>query len=143
MTYDSAAKARNRQLTHRIELHVVRYGGRGPVYRVSYDGQTLLASSRCPLLDACRALLTRGVTGRLELWRSGRTSFDVAADIEEGAKWTILETETESLRLARWTPSPWKGISRRGVAARTAICDFPVPDPHPGKAPILGVEPVT
>jgi hypothetical protein len=92
----------------------------GPVYRVTYDGQTLLARCRCPLLDACRALLAKGVTGRLELCSPGSASFDVSIDIEEGAKWTILETETESLRLVRWTPSPWKGISRRGVAPRTA-----------------------
>jgi hypothetical protein len=79
--------------------------------------------------------------GRLELWCPGSTSFDVAAEIEEGAKWTILETETESIRFVRWAPSPWKGISRRSVASRTAIFGIPIPDPRPDQTPILDAEP--
>jgi hypothetical protein len=120
MTYDSAAEAdadrarqkaqtipdRTQQPAHRIEAQITSYGSRGPVYRVMHAGQVLLARSRCPLLDACRALL--------ELWRPGNRSFDAAVDIEVGAQWTILETETESLRLVRWTPSPWNALSRRG-----------------------------
>jgi hypothetical protein len=113
--------------THRIEARVIRYGNRGPVYRVMHAGQVLLARSRCPLIDACRALLARSFTGRLELWRPGNVSFDAAVNIEVGAQWTFPETEAESLRLVRWTPSPWIALSRRGVASRTATNVSPVP----------------
>jgi hypothetical protein len=157
MTYDGAAQAgtdlAHRRVqtiperpTHRIEAQITRYGSRGPIYRVMHAGQVLLARSRCPLLDACRELLTQGLTGRLELWRPGNPSFDAAVDIQVGAQWTILETETESLRLVRWTPSPWNALSRRGVEARTATNGSPVPSPYPeiradfraGACPMIG-----
>jgi hypothetical protein len=47
-------------------------------------------------------------------------------DIEKGAGSTIVETETESLRLAKWSPSPWSAVSRRSVSARAAISAPPV-----------------
>ena len=59
---------------------------------MTYAGQVLLASCRFPLLEACRALLAKGITGRLELWRAGNVSWDVAVDIEAGAAWTVIET---------------------------------------------------
>jgi hypothetical protein len=79
-TYDTgeAAADRIQQPTLRIEVQVVRYGGRGPVYRVLQAGQVLLAHSRCRLFEACRALLAQGSTGRLELWRPGEATFNVA-----------------------------------------------------------------
>ena len=141
-TYDSEVDRAQRkaqtipdrtQSTHRIEAQVTRYGVRGRIYRVTYGGHVLLARSRCPLFDACRALMTQGLTGRLELWRPGNPSFDAAVDIEVGAQWTVLETETEGLRLVRWIPSPWNGLSRRVVEARTARNGSTVPDPPRSK----------
>jgi hypothetical protein len=96
--YDTVAEAPadlTRQPTPRIDVQIIRYGARRPVYRITYAGEVLINASRCPLFDSCRALLARGITGRLELWRPGKTTFDAACDIEVGAQWTILETDTE------------------------------------------------
>jgi hypothetical protein len=51
---------------------VVALGEREHRYRVTYEGQTLIASCRVPGLDARRALLAMGITGRLEMWRPGK-----------------------------------------------------------------------
>jgi hypothetical protein len=132
--YDTSAETaahRTQQPTHRIEVQVVRYGTRGPVYRVTYAGDVLIKGCRCPLLDSCRALLARGISGRLELWRPGKATFDAACDVQVGAQHTIIETETESLRLARWSPSPWNAVFRRSIEARTATDASRIPLPTP------------
>ena len=142
--HEGAADAnpdRTQQHRHRIDVQVVRYGVRGPVYRVKYADEVLISACRCPLLDSCRALLARGITGRLELWRVGKATFDVACEVQVGAQYTVVESETESVRLARWSPAPWNAVSRRSIEARTATDADPVPWPTPGEAPILDVEP--
>src|SRR5262249_24499881 len=106
-TRESAADGPDRvqQHTHRIEVQVVRYGVRGPVYRVRYAHEVLISACRCPLLDSCRALLARGITGRLELWRAGKATFDAACDVGGGARHACGESKTEVVRLARWPPA--------------------------------------
>jgi hypothetical protein len=133
-TYDDVANVnadRAQQLTLRIEVQVIRFAVRGPVYRVMYADEVLIGACRCPLLDSCRALLARGITGRLELWRAGKATFDAACDVQIGAQYTIIESETESLRLARWSPSPWNAVSRRSVEAKTATNGSPVLESPP------------
>src|SRR5262249_29506705 len=97
--HEGAADAnpgRTQQHTHRIDVQIIRYGVRGPVYRVLHAGEVLLEGCRCPLFEACRALLAKGITvGRLELWRSGMASWDLAVDVTVGAKLSVVETETE------------------------------------------------
>jgi hypothetical protein len=54
-------------------------------------------------------LLARGITGRLEVWRRGKTSWDMQLDIEKGAGLANCETAAESLRVAsvsRRSPQP-------------------------------------
>jgi hypothetical protein len=51
-----------------------RYSRRGQLYRCrlgSADGEVLVEGCLTPALDACRALVARGVTGRFETWREG------------------------------------------------------------------------
>jgi hypothetical protein len=51
MSYDSATDPdtdRAQQPTLRIGVEVIRYGARGPVYRVTYAGKVLLEGCRCP-----------------------------------------------------------------------------------------------
>jgi zinc-finger of acetyl-transferase ESCO len=116
-----------RQPTHRVDVTVIKYGGRGPVYRVMHAGEVLIAKCHCPLFYACRALLARGITGRLELWRAGRGSFDGACDITTGAQWGIKETKTKSIHLVLWsrpTPiPPWRMRTPR--SARKMRFPFP------------------
>jgi hypothetical protein len=38
----------------RIDIDLLRYGSRGAVYRVTYDGRMLIAESRVPACDAAR-----------------------------------------------------------------------------------------
>src|SRR5262249_61652625 len=104
-TRESAADGPDRvqQHTHRIEVQVVRYGVRGPVYRVRYAHEVLISACRCPLLDSCRALLARGITGRLELWRAGKATFDAACDVQVGARDTGVGSETGSAGRCHWS----------------------------------------
>jgi hypothetical protein len=55
-------------MTHRIDLVPTALGPRGRQYAVRHLGQ-LLCESRTPIFTACRALLARGIAGRLKVWR--------------------------------------------------------------------------
>jgi len=79
-------------------------GHRGYRYRVTFRGSTLIESSRVPSLDACRALITLGITGKLEMWRPGKVGPDMQLDIERAAKLTVVETEKVGPHLASWRP---------------------------------------
>lgn len=87
----------------KIEIEPTSRGNRGQRYRVTYQGDTL-CESRNPELDACRALLARGVTGTLEVWHRGATHAASRIDIAEGAKWTITEADRAGLMLVTWKP---------------------------------------
>ena len=93
-------------------------GERGQRYRVAYGGSTLVESSRVPEFDACRALLARGITGTLEVWRPGKACHDMQLDIVGAAKLTVIETENEGPRFAQWRPfshaTPNAVLSRAG-----------------------------
>jgi hypothetical protein len=91
-------------VTTRIEIAEIAYGSRGPIYRVIYDGEVLLEASRVPVFDACRALLAMGIKGRLEVWRPGKTYWDIATDIERGAGLTVEESDTVSVRIVPYVP---------------------------------------
>jgi hypothetical protein len=79
---------------------------KGTIYWVIYADEILIAACRNPEFDACRVLLARDITGHLEMWRSGKTWWDLAVDIEVGAGLTLRETETEGPRIVRWVPFP-------------------------------------
>jgi hypothetical protein len=141
---DDAKEDRTQQRTYRVDVQVVRYGARGPVYRVRYADEVLIDGCRCPLLDSCRALLAKGINrGRVELWRSGKASWDLAVDITVGAKLTVVETETEGPRLGKWSVPSLDAISRLRHRARTATDADPVPWPTLDETPILDAEPAT
>jgi hypothetical protein len=90
----------------RVELEPIGLTEHGQRYRVTCAGETLVEGRRNPIFDACRVLLARGITGRLEVWRRGKASADMQLDIERGAFFAIRETATESLRLVPWRPRP-------------------------------------
>jgi len=134
---DDAKEDQTERLTHRVDARVIRYGLRGPVYRILHAGEVLLEGCRCPLFEACRALLAKGITGgRVELWRSGEASWALAVDITVGAKLTVVETETEGPRLGKWSVPSLDAISRLRHRARTARDADPVPWPTLGETPI-------
>jgi hypothetical protein len=51
----------------------------GQRYWVTCAGETLAEGRRNPIFYACRALLARGITDRLEVWRPGKISADMSA----------------------------------------------------------------
>jgi hypothetical protein len=96
----------------RVDLEPIGLTEQGQRYRVTYAGETLVEGCRNPIFDACRALLARGITGRLEIWRRGKKSADMQLDIEKGAGKVICETAAQSLRV--------ESVSRRGPPLATA-----------------------
>ena len=56
----------------RVEFEPIGLTEHGRRCRVTYAGETLVEGRRNPIFDACRALLARGITGRLEVWRRGK-----------------------------------------------------------------------
>src|SRR5262245_27279129 len=87
---------------HPIFIEATSLGGRGHRYRVSFRDSILVDGSRVPGLDACRALLASGITGRLEVWRPGKSSPDMQLEIQEGAKLTVEEGDRQTPRFVRW-----------------------------------------
>jgi hypothetical protein len=150
-TYSSAADADRAQQqasrSIRVELEPIGLTEHGRRYRVIYAGETLVEGRRNPIFDACRALLARGITGRLEVWRRGKTSADMHLDIERGAGLAICETATESPGLVQWRP--WRPppditsqntISRQSAQPPAAIYASPVGVPTPESTPALEAE---
>jgi hypothetical protein len=71
-----------------------RYSKRGQLYRCrlgSADGEVLVEGCLTPALDACRALVVRGITGRFETWREGVSYACMRGDIEKAAKLDVSE----------------------------------------------------
>jgi hypothetical protein len=93
--------------THRIEIAFLRYGQGGTNHRVTYRGETLIESTKGPLLDACRALVALDHAGRLEMWGSGSRQRMRVHDIEQGAKLTVVKNVNAGARFA----SPHPGIT--------------------------------
>jgi len=88
-------------------------GERGQYYRVYFKGAVLIDDTWVPIFDACRALVTRNITGCLEVWRAGKATADlIVPDIAKAAGCTIEENEKRGPRFVRWRPRPEHGISR-------------------------------
>lgn len=72
-----------------------------------FEGAVLIEDTWNPEFEACRALVTRGITGRLEVWRADKPyPCLIFPDIEEGARWTVEESDTVGPRIVRWKPFP-------------------------------------
>jgi len=89
---------------HRITIEATTLGERGHRYRATYAGSILIEGNRVPALDACRALLALGITGKLEVWRPGKVWADMQLEIEGGAKLTVEESDRQTPRFVRWRP---------------------------------------
>jgi hypothetical protein len=82
-------------------------------YKVSYRGENLIESTREPVYSSCRALVARGLTGKLEVWGGEPYARGIVKDIEKGAKLTIVENENEGPRLGRY--KPWTSETMRNI----------------------------
>ena len=98
-----AATAADRADTILIEPADIS-GDRGQWYRVHHAGAVLVERTWNPEFDAARALAAKGVTGRIQVWRPGKTHPDSAFVVEKVAQLTIAETETSGPRIVSWRP---------------------------------------
>src|SRR5262245_24173974 len=88
--------------THRIHIVPIGLGESGRRYLVRYAGAVLVASTRNPEFDACRALLEMGATGRVEMWGHGASFPVMQVDIVKGAGLTVEDSDRVGPRFARW-----------------------------------------
>jgi hypothetical protein len=73
----------------RGEVECTKYAASGGRYRVIDQGKPLVDGARTPAFAACRALLARGITGRLAMYSLGGSTPRLTVDIEKGAGLTI------------------------------------------------------
>jgi hypothetical protein len=76
----------------------------GHKWDVIIDGDLLLKASKNPEFEACRALVAKGLAGKLTTYRDGRPAMTL--DIEKAAKVTVRETKALGPRFARYLPFP-------------------------------------
>jgi hypothetical protein len=96
----------------------------------SRNGERIVTGSPDPEFDCCRALLARGVSGRVRFidGRTGRHRSTIA-DIEAGAQWRTAEEDRRGLRRKRYEAAveiAARMAALRGPgAARIAPTDCP------------------
>jgi len=114
-------------MTHQIYIDPTTIRGeRGQYYRVHYRGAPLIDETWNPELEACRALLARGIGGRLEVWRFCKDHPDMLIpDIAKAAGSTVEENEKRGPRFAWWKPrpqaGPWNAASLSGGIAPATV----------------------
>src|SRR6185295_14236546 len=97
-------------------------GERGLHYRVLHAGQVLTEDCWCPEYDAARALVAKGVTGKVEVVREGKVVSTM--DVEGVAKLTIVENANVGPRLRTWVPfSPYSVAPPAGVSGRPRVLE--------------------
>lgn len=74
--------------------------------------EPLVKSHRDPEHAACRALLGRGITGRVTFVHAKTGTAGLSMDIEKGAGLTTFEDE-RSLRIREYVPYFWTGTARK------------------------------
>jgi hypothetical protein len=99
--------------THRIIVAQCprrKNGSFNPDFMAWYEGKLIVAASREPLLDACRVLLARGLSGPVEMWDRLRSFPRLQITIEIGADLTVEESGAGP-RFRKWRASrverPW------------------------------------
>jgi hypothetical protein len=130
-----------------IEPTTIR-GDRGQYYRVHYRGAPIIDETWNPELEACRALLARGIVGRLEVWRASKSHPDmIVPDIAKVAEWTVVENESHGPRFVRWRPLP-EHLSQNALSCSAGIAPAAVfesaatPAPTPEQTPVLDAGPL-
>jgi hypothetical protein len=86
------------------------HGERGQHYRVWLEGAVLIEDTWNPEFEVCRALLARGIRGKLQTWHRGKPHWDMQLDIERGASLTVEENEQRGPKIVRWRPHPQSAV---------------------------------
>ena len=88
---------------HKIYIYTVGTGKRGILYDVEFDGEVICQSSLTPLLDACRVLLSRGLTGKIEMWDYERPYPRMRSTIEGAAQLAVIDRGSGPV-FTKWRP---------------------------------------
>lgn len=70
-----------------------RYNSRGALYDATFEGESIVTGSTQPLLDACRILQARGLSGPVEMWDKVLPCYRFRSDIGKAARQNIREDE--------------------------------------------------
>jgi hypothetical protein len=89
----------------RARLHPVWVPKVGYRYAVIFQGKLLVERSRDPECDAARALLARGITGKLTMLNGKTGKPRTIIDIEKAAGLRVTEESRDGLRLRSQTPA--------------------------------------
>jgi hypothetical protein len=115
----------------------------GQRYRLHFQGAVLIEDCWNPELDACRALVVRGLAGRLEVWRAGQAYPGIIIPIlapqhsarsRRARKWALdLVHGRRILRITARMRFPVHLYSRQWPFRRPVGRSFPDEDGRPAK----------
>ena len=100
-------------LVHRVFLTPL--AGRAGRFSVTYGGETLVASARDPGTDACRALLARGITGRLVTRWVGSDHDAMSMDIAAISTRRVEESDRHGLRVVAFRAFDPASLDKSGL----------------------------
>lgn len=100
-----------------IEIEEAKATATGMRYRVWHDGEVILDSSRIPMFDACREMVKRGVTGRLQMKRKGRDQIDAECLIAVGATLSVTEGQELGPRVSKYAAFSFGDTANEGMSA--------------------------
>lgn len=86
-----------------IDIEPTHVTATGTRYRVWHGGTVLIESAREPLCEGARALVDKGVTGRIQMRRIGSDKIDIEGLIAVLATRTVSEGQTGTPRFAKWS----------------------------------------
>ncbi|KFB11058.1 hypothetical protein [Nitratireductor basaltis] len=85
-----------------IEIERTHATASGERFRVWHEGEILVKSCREPLCDGARALVAKGVTGRVQMRRKGSDQIDMQGLIAVLATQTVTEGQSSGPRFTKW-----------------------------------------
>lgn len=91
-------------MTTIVDIEFSHLTPNGARYKVWRGEELFVKSSKAPIFDAARALVDKGVTGRVQQRRKGRSQIDMEGLIAVLATKTISETENNGPRIIKYQP---------------------------------------
>src|SRR5262245_25285700 len=91
--------------THRVLIEPTHRKGGRQFYKVSLDGEAIVAQSWSPGFTACRTMKKRGLVGRVEfVWAGVPYPGLVIRDLHKGARLRVIEEDRRGPALKEWQP---------------------------------------
>jgi hypothetical protein len=109
-------------------VHGVKYTG---FYSVEFDGEIIVVCSRNPEHDLARALLSRGLTGKVTMLDAKTGKPRTIIDIERAAKMTVEENRRFGPRFVKWRSYPETAHQTSAERSPTAEDEIIVPTMSP------------